>query len=181
MSNHALLWSSIIIPWFTLFLLKRDDIKRYMPVALLGSLLTTIFCEMAIALKWWVVKDAIFPFLHIAPFTYGAFLVGIVWIFKLSYGRFWQFLLINAVFEYILSFPVGNLLVQRGILEYVNISQWQLVAMNLVNAAVLYAYQMWQAGVLIRSELVSNTMRLQPAVAKPLNAKKDERSETSDD
>lgn len=154
-----------------------------MPVALFGALLTTVFAELAIALKWWVVKDTIFPFYHIAPFTYGAFIVGIIWIFKFTYGRFVIFLLANAAFEYVLSYPVNNLMIQRGIIEFVTISQWQLIVMNLVIAAGLYAYQMWQEGVLVSMEQTNHAIiRLQPAVAKPLSQhKKDDTSEMSDE
>jgi hypothetical protein len=69
-------------PWFTLLFMKKEDIQRYISVAMFGALITTIIVEIALALNWRVVKDTAFPFYHIPPFTYGAFPVGIMWSFR---------------------------------------------------------------------------------------------------
>ncbi len=34
MSNQILLWSVLILPWLTLFFMKKEDIKRLMPASL---------------------------------------------------------------------------------------------------------------------------------------------------
>lgn len=174
MSNQFYLWGSIIAPWLTIFFLKKEDVKRYMPVALFGALITTVVAELALALNWWIVKDAIFPLPHLAPFTYGGFLVGIIWIFKYTYRRFLLFMLANTVINYVLSIHVMNWLQSRGILELVNTNGYRLLIMNIAIAAVLYGYQLWQEEVLVPAARTATSSRLQPAAAKPLPADKDE-------
>ena len=167
-NNQTLLWASIILPWLTLVFLKKEDIKRYMPVALFGALMTTIVGETALAMKWWVIKDSIFPFYHLPTLTYGGFPVGIIWIFKFTNKRFFLFMLVNLAFDFGLAATWDKLLVSRGILEIVNATPSQLLVQDIINAALLYRFQMWQEEVLTSPEQKSVSLKLQPA-AKPLD------------
>lgn len=169
MSNQVILWSTIILPWLTLLSLKQEDIKRYTSVALFGTLGSTIVGEFAITLNWWSIKESIFPFYHILPFTYSAFLVGIIWIFKLTYGRFWLFLLINALFDWVLCFPLPIFFAQRGIGELINDNGFYLFVISIVHGVLLYGYQMWQEGIFIQFERTNVIPNLQPVVRKPLD------------
>lgn len=173
MSNQ---WGSVILPWVTLLLLKKDDVKRYMPAALFGALATTVIGEIALALNWWNVKEAIFPFYHMAPYIYGAFPVGVIWILKFTHERFWLFMFVNAVVDIILAFPILNFTIQRGIAEIININNIQLFLIFLLNAVALYGYQKWQDDVLVFSESTRNSPRLQSALAKPLPEDKDDKN-----
>ena len=175
MSNQLYLWGSVILPWFTLLLIKKDDVKRYMPVALFGALVTTIIGEIALALNWWKVKEAIFPFYHMAPYIYGAFPVGIIWIFKFTHERFWLFMFVNAVFDIILAFPIINYTIQRGIIEIINTNNFKLFLIFLLNAVALYGYQNWQDDVLVLSEGTRSSPKLRPALAKPLPEDKNDK------
>ncbi|WP_269083310.1 hypothetical protein [Ornithinibacillus contaminans] len=38
MLNQVILWGILIAPWLTLFFMKKDAIKRYMPVAIFASI-----------------------------------------------------------------------------------------------------------------------------------------------
>jgi hypothetical protein len=174
MSNQFILWGSIILPWLTVFFLKKEDVKRYLPVALFGALITTVITEIALALNWWINKDVIFPFYHLTPFSFGGFLVGIIWIFKYTYRRFFLYMLVNAAFNFILTGPFVDWLESRGIIEFVNIAGYQLLLINLANAAVLYGYQLWQEEVLVPAARVAVSPRLQPSAAKPLPPDRDE-------
>lgn len=175
MSNQLILWGSVIAPWFTLLFLPKEEVKRYMPVALFGALITTIVGEVALALDWWTIKDAVFPFYHMPPFTYGGFLVGIIWLFRLTYGRFLLFMLANALFDYVLVYHItGGLMVRRGIIELVNITPLRLLIMNIANAALLYGYQMWQEEVLVVADTAARQANLRPAAAKPSPEEDDE-------
>jgi len=176
-SNQTILWSTIILPWLTLFLMNKNDVKRYMPVALLGALITTIVGEFALALNWWSTKEVIFPFYHVQPMSYGGFLVGTIWIFKFTYRRgFMSYMLANAVFDFLLPFGINRWMSQLGIMELVNITPLKLMMINLADAVVLYGYQMWQDDVLVTSTEKKNqfSSNLQPAVAKPLPQKQDD-------
>lgn len=168
MSNQVILWSSIILPWFTLFFMKKEEIKRYMPVALFGVVIVAIFSELAFALNFWNVKESVFPFYHVAPLAFGLFPVGILWIYKLTYNRFIYFMALNMLIDFILIYVLDPWITRRGILELVNITSLELYVVDLLIAAVLYGYQMWQEDVLIPYEKSASPHAFQPAAAKPL-------------
>jgi hypothetical protein len=128
--------------------MKKEEIKHYMPVAVFGSLIATIIAELAVALKWWIVMDNIFPFHDMAPYIYGTFPVGILWIFKFTNKCFIVFMLANAAFDYVLSFPILKYTAQSGILVVPNLTSTglQLFLACMTEAVILYLYQLWQEG-----------------------------------
>jgi hypothetical protein len=174
MSNQVLLWASFVISWLSVIFLQKAELKRYMPVALFGALISTIVVEAGVTLNWWVTKETVFPFINMPIFIYGSFLVGIIWIFKYTYNRFWLFLAINAVIDLILTFPLNNLLVNRGILQMQNISNFQLFLVATGSAVLLYWYQLWQEGDASPFKKLSISSSLQPAANKPLEDNKDD-------
>jgi hypothetical protein len=170
MSNQTLLWASFVISWLSVIFLKKEDLKRYMPVALLGALLSTIVIETGITLHWWSTKETVFPFVNMPIFIYGSFLVGILWIFKFSYKRFWLFLSTNACIDLILIIPLDNWFVRRGILELYNITTLQMFLMSIGHATLLYCYQLWQEGEAspFKRLNVNLSSNVQSAASKPL-------------
>jgi hypothetical protein len=77
MLNKFIMWSFLIVPWLSLLLLKREVVKRYMPVAIFTALLVTIYNELGPSLITFV------------PFVYGGFLVGTIWFFYFTFGKLW--------------------------------------------------------------------------------------------
>lgn len=70
MSNQVILWSMALLPWLTLFLMKRDDIKRFMPVALFGSITSIMIGDIGGTLKLWAFKESASPLNHIFTTTW---------------------------------------------------------------------------------------------------------------
>lgn len=110
MFNKIILWSSLILPWLSLFFMKKESIKRYMPVAIFVSLLVTILFEVAYTFKWWVMLDKIAPWGNITnvAFTYGTFLVGTIWIFYFTYRKFWAYMVTNILIDGIFAFGLSR-------------------------------------------------------------------------
>ncbi|NQD65018.1 hypothetical protein HP456_03700 [Bacillus haikouensis] len=90
MSNQMILWSIFIVPWFTLFLMKKEDVKRYMPVGLFAIFTSALILEAGVSLEWWKYNETAFPLQNIS-YLYGAIPVATMWIIKFTYGRFWLF------------------------------------------------------------------------------------------
>ncbi len=174
MSNQVLLWASFVISWLSIIFLKKSELKRYMPVALFGALFATIIVEAGVTLNWWVTKETVFPFINMPIFIYGSFLIGIIWIFKFTYTRFWLFLAANAGIDLILTFPLNNWLVNRGILQMNTISNLQLFFVATGSAVLLYWYQLWQEGDASPFKRFGLSSKLQPAAAKPIEDHKDD-------
>ncbi|QDR80457.1 hypothetical protein [Sporomusa termitida] len=164
MNNQTLLWASIILPWLSIVFLKKEDLQRYMPVALLGSLITIIFMEVGITLGWWVPQENIFPLINIPPLSYSTYLIGIIWIFKFTYRNFLKYLATNLIIDTVLSFVILRWFIQRGIVD-IYISGLEMLFLSTIIAFALYAYQIWQES----DAAVKIAPDLQPAASKPLH------------
>jgi ABC-type Fe3+-siderophore transport system permease subunit len=75
MLNKIVLWVVLIAPWFTLFFLKKEEIKRYMPAAIFASFLMIIYNIFAYNQAHWEIKVSIIPWLDplFVPGIFGAF------------------------------------------------------------------------------------------------------------
>ncbi|WP_199615443.1 hypothetical protein [Paenibacillus alkalitolerans] len=153
MLNKVILWSMIVIPWLSLLLLRRDVVKRYMPVAIFTSLLMTIYNEIAFTQNHWQIKVKIIPQLvSMAPFVYGAFIPLVIWIFCFTFHQFWLYLITNIGLDLLFAFPVDYFFQARGIYELVNITQTQRFMLFVTLAIVIYGYQRWLESVLKKAE-----------------------------
>jgi hypothetical protein len=146
-----LLWDILIVPWLTLFALNRVSVKRYMPVALLASLMDTVWLELAQNLNWVKINVKLFPSLLVEPpLTFGAFLVGTIWIFHLTYRKFWLYLATNIVVDFLFSFPLSIFFERIGYYTLIQYTHGGLFFTAVSWSLVIYAYQLWQEGVLIK-------------------------------
>lgn len=164
MSNQTLLWASFVISWLSIAFLKKEDLRRFMPVALFSALLTTVVMEFGISMNWWQQTETVFPFINMSIFTYGAYLVGTIWIFKYTYERFWLFMVTNAVIDFILIYFITSWLAQLGIYQ-LYLSAFYRYLMSVIMAALLYSYQIWQEGEVSFRSFPS----IQLAASKPLD------------
>jgi len=150
MNNQAILWSSLIAPWLTLFLMKKEDVKRFMPLALFTLTIIVIVIQMGITTGLWVIRETTFPLVSIPTYVYGVYPVGAMWIFIFTYGRFWKYLITELVVNSLLVIFGLPWLDNRGILIF----HTPLITFFIVTGVgmLLYIYQMWQ------EDPISNTM-----------------------
>ncbi|SDE29564.1 hypothetical protein [Sporomusa acidovorans] len=145
MNNQIIMWSMLIIPWFTLPFMKKDSIKRFSPAIILTALIVTITHEIAHAFRWWIALDSIVPWGYITniSYSYGLFLVGTYWVFHFTYRRFWLYMLLNTAIGGLWVFPILHFLERMKIFQYVNINEWFLWLINIIIALIIYSYQVW--------------------------------------
>lgn len=174
MSNQALQWSMLILPWLTLFFMKKEAVKRYMPVALLTAVTGAIIVESGITLGLWSVTETLFPLNQIPVYIYGAIPAFTMWIFRFTYGRFWLYVATNAIVDIGFAYMILPWLVNRGILGFLG-SSFQVYLINIGHELLLYGYQLWQDDAFARSERPVYHPALQPAAAKPLTENQDTR------
>lgn len=167
MSNTVLLWLMFIAAWLTLFFMKKEEIKRWFPVALAAIVTTTIIHDAGTALGLWATTQTIFPFNEMLPYYYGTMPVLTMWVFKFTYGRFWIYMLANLILDIGFNFfLLSYFLPIRGIFEF-HIHPLYSLPITLGHAVILYIYQVWQDNALLNSKTIKN-MNLQPSAAKPL-------------
>lgn len=179
MINQIIAWSMFVVPWLTLFFMKRADIKRFMPAALFGTVLTTIIYDIGIRLNIWTLKENVFPFNEMMPLHYGLMIALTLWILKFTYGRFGLYFATNLITDIGFNFVfMGIFLPARGILT-LNVPPYQTLIITIIHAALIYGYQIWQEDT--RSAQPSFLPNLQPAANKPLSESQDQKQHKIDD
>ncbi|HEY0827960.1 MAG TPA: hypothetical protein VGE40_07695 [Bacilli bacterium] len=148
MLNNFIMWGCIIVPWLSLLLMKKDTVKRFMPVSIFTSLLMTIYNELGYTFRWWEVKQTIVPWvITYVPFVYGSFLAGTIWIFYFTYGRFMMYFLTNIIVDFIFMFPVSRGFELLGMYELVNRNRWNIYFDLILISLVIFGFQLWQEGI----------------------------------
>ncbi|WP_021167554.1 hypothetical protein SOV_18100 [Sporomusa ovata DSM 2662] len=171
MTNQVIVWSMLIPPWLTLFFMKRQEIKRWMPAALFVIVTTTIIHEVGFTWGIWETHENTYPLGHMISFTYGALPVGAMWILKYTYGRFWLYAAVQLVGSLTLVLLVQPWLHIRGIFVYIDqnnaLAGIGAFSTTLGHFLLVYLYQMWQDEGLVLSKRKSSSISLQPAATKP--------------
>lgn len=148
MLSKIVLWIILVVPWLTLFILKKEQVKHFMPVGILASFLMVLYNLVAYNENHWIIKIHIIPWLSpsFEPFVLGAFLVTTIWIFHFTYQRFWIYLITNIVLDFMFAiFPLPYLLQNKlGIYQLVNITPWGRLLIFVTFSIVIYGYQKWE-------------------------------------
>lgn len=145
----------IILPWLSLMFMNKHSIKRFMPVAILASLLVTIIFEIGYLYDWWRILAVLTPWDRITsvPLVYGVFLVGTVWIFHFTFDRkLWVYVVVNLLFDVFYSFIVLNILVGIGIYSLNNMKNFGILMLMFFLALIIYPYQKWQDNKTIKNQ-----------------------------
>ena len=172
MSNTFIMWAGFVLPWFTLVFMKKEDIKRLMPVAVFATLTSIIAYDVGLRVGLWTARETYYPFTNLLPFMFGLNPVITMWIIKITYGRFGFYMLANIISDIGFSFFfLGYFLPRRGIMD-LNTTPTIVLLTLLVHAVILYGYQMWQESVLL-SPSRDNNFSLHPAATKPIQQNND--------
>jgi hypothetical protein len=156
------LWGELFVPWLLLVFMKRSMIKRYMPVAIFVTLLITVVYVIAYHYKWWVLPVHLFPWSSIThdSFVFGPYLVGTLWIFRLTYPRFMLYMVTNIIVDGLFAFVFLQWTQWVGIDRLINITELELFLLYVALAAVIFVYQKWQEGIFKETEQPQNEQQV---------------------
>jgi hypothetical protein len=146
-----MLWATLILPWISLLLMKKEAIKRYMPVTIFISLIMTIIFEIAYTYDWWTIHEYTLPWGYITDvsFLYGLFAVGTLWIFYLTFHKFWAYVLTNLGLDAFFSFLGLTWFVENMGIATIHIDRWIIFVLYFFLSFVIYGYQKWQEKIFI--------------------------------
>ncbi|WP_166239806.1 hypothetical protein [Paenibacillus turpanensis] len=144
----TILWGLFVVPWLSLIFLKGEQLRRFMPVALLATVINSIIGQMANEYDWWRFKESIFAWDKMMPLytVYGMFLAGTIWIFVFTFGKFWVYMIVNAIIDSIYGFGLARWLNALEVRETGKITPLANLSLMLFIAVLLYGYQLWQEG-----------------------------------
>lgn len=167
MNNQAILWLILILPWLTLFFLKKEDIKRFMPVALFAAIASMIITDVAGTLKLWVIRETIFPLRYTDVLMISIIPVSAIWLYRLTYGRLWQYIAADAVLNLVFAFIFLPWYNTRGIIDVYSTKTFNFFLAT-ITGLTLYVYQMWQEDALVPAVKKLFSAKIQPATTKPI-------------
>lgn len=146
-----ILWSLLLLPWASLFFLRMDTIRRYMPVALFMTVIHTLAYQAAYHYGWWnETNSSLFGWDRVipVPWVYGAYLVIVIWMFRFTFRRFWIYLTANILLDGLFMYIVYPIWQGMGLVSSEStVSTLAVVAMMVGFALTIYLYQMWQVKV----------------------------------
>lgn len=133
-----------LISWLTVFLIPKNEFKKYIPVATFASLIVVIESMLSVPFKWWTVKGGLLnKVINDLSLILGPFFVGTVWIFRLTFGRFWIYLLVNTFMDLFLAYPVNSLMQKLKLYKLVNFKPKHVFFTAICYALVIYRFQIF--------------------------------------
>ncbi|WP_182007177.1 hypothetical protein [Priestia aryabhattai] len=149
MKGKVMLVALLLLPWLSLFKIDKMTFKRYLPVLTFSSLVIALLSELSNRYTWWKVRKPLFPNLSSnISFIFGPFFIANLWVFKLTYGNFKNYLLVNGLFDYLFAYPLTTLAEKLKVYRMVNMTRFQLFALSVATSIINYLYQLFIEDVL---------------------------------
>lgn len=140
--SKLLLLLLFILPWLTLPLLRKNDLKRFLPAGIFISLVVWAESIYARKNKWWWFYETLHPKLTGEfPLIWGPFLIGSMWILKLTYGRFLLYTVLNIIVDAFFTYPFIELCRKAGIGSLVRLKKYQLSILFFIKSLLMYGFQ----------------------------------------
>lgn len=141
-NTKALLKIMMILPWLSVPFIGFKTFKRFLSGAVFVNLIVIIESMIARKRVWWWFYKRIKPSRKgETPFIWGPFLIGSLWIMKLTYGKLFRFLVLNLSVEALFSYIMTDWLKRLGIASLVRMKKPQLLLLLFWKAILLYAFQ----------------------------------------
>ncbi|MDQ1002593.1 hypothetical protein QFZ28_002993 [Neobacillus niacini] len=133
-----------LIPWLTIYFIPKNEFKKYTPVACFASLLVLVESILSYPFKWWTVKGGLLnkAFTELS-FILGPFFVGTIWIFRLTFGKFWLYALTNILMDSFLAFPANWVFQKLKVYKLVNFKPKHIFYTSICYALIIYGYQLF--------------------------------------
>ncbi|GIN37436.1 hypothetical protein J19TS1_03850 [Heyndrickxia oleronia] len=131
-----------LLSWLTIFFIPKKTVKRYLPASTMSALLvmTTVF--IGTHFKSWKVKgDSKTRIYNILSVILGPFAVGTLWIFRLTFGKFWLFIVTNFIQNLIYAYPILNFLEKIKFIKYVKFTRVHHLIASMSFAIIIYCFQ----------------------------------------
>jgi hypothetical protein len=130
------------VPWLSIPFLGKQSLKRFLPASLIMSLIVVIESYIARKRTWWWVYKNLFPkVIGEIPLIFGPFLVGSLWVLKVTYRKFFLFVILNSIVHLIFAYPGMDMFKKMGIGSTVRLKRWQLMMLFFFKSILLYGLQ----------------------------------------
>ncbi|WP_246483914.1 hypothetical protein [Heyndrickxia vini] len=108
--------SLVAASWISAIFLPKKSFIKFLPVTFFSACILLVENLLGTSRKWWKVKGGAKASANNAlTFIFGPFFVGNIWIFHLTYRKFWLYTLINLLMDMTLAFPLNCLFDKCGL------------------------------------------------------------------
>ena len=133
----------ILISWTTVIFLPKKIFFKYLPVTLFSSIIILIEYLLGGPRNWWEVKGGIKAVANNGLiFTFGPYFVGNLWIFHLTYGKFWLYTIVNLLADFLLAYPLNTFFEKINLYKLKRIGPIHLFFLSLVYSFANYGFQL---------------------------------------
>jgi hypothetical protein len=141
--RKTLSFCTLVIPWLTIPLIGKNTFIRFMPVATFVGYFFGFLSETADNNKWWKVKNPLFPNNRLdVSYLLGLFFITTIWVFKLTFGNFFKYLVTNIIIDLIFSFPLVKFFTKVGVFEFKKMRPKHFFILSVSMAIIIYIYQL---------------------------------------
>lgn len=138
----AFLMGLLVVPWLSLPILGRENIKKFFPGALFICLF--VIGESFLARKqvwWWFYKKLHPNLIGEIPLIFGPFFVGTLWILRFTYGNLFKYIVSNLIVDSFFVYVVIGWFKQIGYASLVRLKKYQLLFLFTFKSLLLYLFQ----------------------------------------
>jgi hypothetical protein len=132
----------IIIPWLSLLLIGKRDLKRFSLSGVFIVIFEIINHLYGHKRKWWKFYDKRNSFIKDElPWSIGPYLPISMWLLKISYGNLKKFVVLNAIFDALFAFVFIDIFKRLKLVGHNNINHFQFFIYLHYKAYLLYGVQ----------------------------------------
>lgn len=145
--KHAKLFylGILILPWLSVPFLGKKALKKHLPAAIFISVFTKILDTFGEKKRWWRFYKGIPPLDSMNFFNFGPYIVTSLWILKMTYGKFFLYLISNNILHFFFNLIGLKLVDYFKIFTLVRLTKIKYFFINLMRALLLYGFQiMWE-------------------------------------
>jgi len=134
----------LLMSWVTVRFIPKQSIRKYIPVTILASLITVTVSFIGVHYEFWEVKGGAKKRLwNILTIVIGIFPLGCLWIFHLTFGKFWLYVLANFLNNIIYAYPIVSVLEKIKFIKYKKFNRMSHILVTMTYSLLLYKYQMF--------------------------------------
>lgn len=131
----------LLLSWLTIPLLGPKAFKKYLPSALFICLFTKFLDNFGEKRKWWRFYKGISRLDSMDFFNYGPYFVTSLWMLKVTYGKFKQYLISNTILHIVFIYFGLKYVKRLQILSLVKLSKFRYLLIDIFRALLLYGFQ----------------------------------------
>ncbi|MBM4761169.1 hypothetical protein [Bacillus sp. B15-48] len=134
----------ILISWGTVFFLPKKMFFKFLPVSLFSSIIILTEYLVGAPRNWWAAKGGMKTIANNGlMFTFGPYFIGNIWIFSLTYRKFWLYTLLNIMMDYILAYPLNAFFEKINLYKLKKLRPIHLFLLSLGYSFVNYGFQLF--------------------------------------